>query len=130
MSADGNKQRWVLAVCIVVGAILTIIGIRYLVSPYAAARTFGLSESPGRELHTLIGLRNVWVGLLAIGFAAMRQWPALALWFGIGSVVCFADAAVVAASSGKPVQTAFHIGSGVVFLAVALVTWRKARSKL
>ena len=48
----------------------------------------------GHELYYIIGLRNVWLGLLAIAFAALREWRALALWFTFGAIVCFADASI------------------------------------
>ena len=73
--------------------LLTVIGVRYFVTPEGAARTFGVPGRPaGYELYYIIGLRNVWLGLLAVAFAALREWRALALWFAIGAIVCFADA--------------------------------------
>lgn len=107
---------------------LTVIGIRYLLVPKSAAFTFGVAEPPlGYELHYIIGLRNVWLGLLAIGFAILREWRALTLWFALGSVVCFADAAIAATSSGKLPQVAFHAGAGVACLALAFLIPRVAR---
>ena len=67
----------------------------------------------GHELYYIIGLRNLWLGLLAVAFAALRQWRALALWFAMGTIVCFADAAIAASSTGKLPQVAFHIGCGI-----------------
>lgn len=123
-------QRWIIAICLVGGALLTAIGIRYLVSPIAAARTFGLAVPPaGYELHYIIGLRNVWLGLLAIGLALLHQWRALALWFGLGTIVCFADAAIAATSSGKGPQVAFHIGCGIACLILTVVILRVARKE-
>src|SRR5690242_7304392 len=108
-----ERMRWTLSICVAVGVLLTIIGIRYLLVPKSAAVTFGVIQPPsGYELHYIIGLRNVWLGLLAIGLAVLRQWRGLALWFGIGAVVCFADAAIAGTSSGRLPQVAFHIGSG------------------
>ena len=105
----GNLERLVLASCVVGGALLTIIGIRYFIVPESAAYTFGLAEPPtGYEMHYIIALRNVWLGLLAIAFVLFRQWSALALWFGLGVFVCFADAAIAASSSGGSAQVAFH----------------------
>ncbi len=122
------SQRWIIALCLIGGVLLTAIGIRYLVSPDAAARTFGVAARPGgHELHYIVGLRNVWLGLLAVGFAALHQWRALALWFGLGTIVCFADAGIAAASSGKLPQVAFHIGCGIACLALTFVILRVAR---
>jgi hypothetical protein len=122
------RQRWIIAICLIGGALLTAIGIRYLVSPNAAARTFGVAVPPwGYELHYIIGLRNVWLGLLAVGLAVLHQWRALALWFGLGSIVCFADAGIAAVSSGKLPQVGFHIGCGIACLALTVVILRVAR---
>ena len=127
-SSKSATQTWILAICLIGGALLTVIGIRYLLVPKSAAFTFGLAEPPvGFELHYLVGLRNVWLGLLAIGFAALRQWRALALWFGLGTLVCFADAAIAASSSGELPQVAFHAGSGIACLALTVFILRIAR---
>src|SRR5262245_45102538 len=111
-SSRNSTQTWVLAIGLAGGVLLTGIGIRFLVVPDSAAFTFGIAEPPsGYELHYIIGLRDVWLGLLAVAFALLRQWLALALWFGLGTIVCFADAGIVATSSGMPLQVAFHAGS-------------------
>lgn len=118
----------VLIVCLLGGALLTVIGIRYFLVPESAAYTFGVADRPaGYELHYIIALRNVWLGLLAMGLAALRQWRALALWFGLGTIVCFADAAIAVTSSGRPAQVAFHIGSGIACVALTLVLLRIVR---
>ena len=123
-----DGERWVLGISVFAGALLTVIGVRFLLVPTSAAFTFGVSAPPaGHELHYVIGLRDVWLGLLAIAFAALRQWRALALWFGLGAPVCFADAAIVAGSMGWQPQFAFHLGSGVVCLALTLFTLRMDR---
>jgi Domain of unknown function (DUF4267) len=117
-----TRDRIVLGACILGGALLTAIGLRYFLVPSSAARTFGVVDPPkGYELHYVIGLRNVWLGLLAIGLVLMRQWHALALWFGMGALVCFGDAAIAMTSSGKPGPVAFHIGCGVICVALALL---------
>jgi hypothetical protein len=109
------------------GVLLTVIGIRYFVVPEQAARTFGVPGRPGGyELHYIIGLRNVWLGLLAIAFAALREWRALALWFALGTIVCFADAAIAASSTGRLPKVAFHIACGCACVVLAIVCWRVA----
>lgn len=121
-------QRWIIVISLVGGALLAVIGIRYLLVPKSAAFTFGVAAPPlGHELHYIIGLRNVWLGLLAIAFAMLREWRALALWFGLGSVVCFADAAIAATSSGGLAQVAFHVGAGVICVALAFLIPRATR---
>ena len=122
-----RAERYLLGVCLLGGVLLTVIGVRYLLLPEQAARTFGLPPHPvGHELHAIIGVRNVWLGLLAIGFAALRQWRALALWFALGAIVCFADATIVAGARGSLPAFAFHIGSGLCCLALLPAVWRRA----
>ena len=120
-----RTERWVFILCLLGGVLLAVIGIRYLLVPESAARTFGVPGRPvGYELHYTIGLRNLWLGLLAVGFALLRQWRALALWFAIGTIVCFADAAIAASSTGRLPQIAFHIGCGIACVGLAAATWR------
>jgi hypothetical protein len=114
-----RAERYLLGICLLGGVLLTVIGVRYLLLPEQAARTFGLPRRPaGHELYSIIGLRNVWLGLLAIGFAALRQWRALALWFGLGALVCFADATIAVSAYGPLPAIAFHVGSGLSCLAL------------
>ena len=127
-SSPSSLQRWVIGISLIGGALLAIIGIRYLLVPESAAFTFGVAdEILGYELHYIIGLRNVWLGLLAIVFAILREWRALTLWFGFGSVVCFADAGIAATSSGRLPQVAFHISAGVICLALTFLIPRVTR---
>ena len=128
MPSHSHSERWVLAVCLLGGALLTLIGIRYFLSPEGAARTFGISATPtGHEFHYIIALRNVWLGLLAVAFAVLRDWRALTLWFGLGAIVCFADAAIAASSTGRVPQVAFHVGSGVACILLAALAGRRWR---
>jgi hypothetical protein len=118
-------QRCLLAVCLFGGVLLTFIGIRFLVLPDAAARLFGVAAHPtGHEFHRIIGVRNIWLGLLAVGFAASRQWRALTLWFALGAIVCLCDAVIAAGSAGGLPQVAFHAGCGLCCIALAGALWR------
>ena len=95
--------------------------------PESAARTFGVAGRPaGHELYYIIGLRNLWLAALAIGLAALRQWHGLALWFAIGTAVCFWDALIVANATGKLPQVAFHLVCGLAFALLATLAWRRA----
>ena len=122
LQRNSSIYRIVLVACGLGGVLLTVIGIRFLIVPGAAARMFGLTD-PVRafELHYVIGLRDIWLGLLAVAFAIMRNWHALALWFGLGALVCFGDAATAMISSGRPGPIAFHTASGVMCVALALL---------
>jgi len=116
-----------LAICLLGGVLLAVIGIRFLLIPERAARTFGLLVPPaGHELYSIIGLRNAWLGLLAVGFALLRQWRALALWFALGVLVCLADASIAAGSAGRLSQVAFHVGCGLCCALLAGAAWRRA----
>jgi uncharacterized membrane protein len=124
------RQRWIVGIALVGGVLLTLIGVRYLLVPRSAAFTFGVAdEVAGHELHYIIGLRNVWLGLLAIVFAMLREWRALMLWFAFGSVVCFADAVIAATSSGRLPQVAFHIGAGIICLLLTFLMPRVGRGE-
>ena len=127
LSTD-RTQRLLIALCLIAGVLLAVIGVRYLLTPEGAARTFGVPGRPaGFELHYIIGLRNVWLGVLAIAFALLREWRALALWFALGTIVCFADGAIAAASTGRLPQVAFHIGCGLACIGLAALCWRFAK---
>ncbi len=121
-----RRDRWTAGICLIGGVLLAVIGVRYFLTPEGATRTFGLPARPaGYELYYIIGLRNVWLGLLAVAFALLREWRALALWFGLGAVVCFADAAIAASSTGRVPQIAFHAGCGIACVALSVLTWRR-----
>jgi hypothetical protein len=121
------RERFLLAICLLGGVLLIVIGARYFVMPEQAALTFGVPRRPvAYELHTIIALRNVWLGLLAVVLALLRQWTALALWFGLGVFVCFGDAAIVMSTTGLWPQIAFHVGSGIACIALAVAAWRFA----
>src|SRR5262247_4805947 len=112
------------AVAMAAGVLLGVIGLRYLLVPESAARTFGVPGRPaGHELHIIIGVRNLWLGALAIGLAALRQWHGLALWFATGTVVCFADALIAATATGKLPQVAFHVLCGLLCILLAALCW-------
>jgi Domain of unknown function (DUF4267) len=122
-----RQRHLILTVCFLGGVLLTIIGARYFIRPEHAARTFGVPDRPlGHELYYIVGLRNVWLGLLAIAFAALREWRALALWFSLGTIVCFADATIVASSTGRLAQLAFHVACGIACIGLAAAAWRWA----
>ncbi len=126
MAKTHRRDRWVVGICLFGGVLLAVIGLRYFLSPEGAARTFGVAARPaGYEFHYIIGLRNVWLGALAVAFALLREWRALALWFGFGAVVCFADAAIAASSTGRVPQIAFHVACGIACVGLSALTWRR-----
>ena len=134
-----HRDRRVLWLAGLAGALLAIIGIRFLIVPDRAAVTFGLLARPnGFQLHNVVALRDLWLGLLAIALAWFGEWRALALWFGLGALVCFGDAGIVVAAAdkpllwvllphyGKPLEVLFHMGSGVFCGVLAALCWRRA----
>ena len=125
---QGRRTARILSlVGVLAGVLLGLIGIRYLSVPESAARTFGLPARPaGHELYYIVGLRNLWLGALAVGLAALRQWHGLALWFALGVGVCFADALIAANATGKLPQIAFHLVCGAICALLAGLCWRHA----
>ncbi len=124
----GRAER-VVAYGVLAGAVLTVIGIRFLVWPHSASITFGLGAYEGQPgLHYVIGLRDVWLGLLAVAFALARAFSPLSLWFLAGAVVCFSDAYVVSSFAGPWQAVAFHVISGAFCLAAGVAA--RAEHKL
>lgn len=125
----GRGKRIVLVLGVLTGVVLAGIGVRFLVMPGAAAKFFGIDPAaPLPALHQAIGVRDLWLGGLAVALAAWRDWRALALWLALGSAVCFADAAIVAQSSGRWVSLVFHSASGVFCAGLAAAAWRAYRA--
>lgn len=123
-----SKHRHLAWLGVFAGLLLTVIGVRFMIVPRTAANNFGLArEIVGYELHQMIGLRDLWLGLLAVALAWLREWRALALWFALGALVCSADAVIAAGSSGKPLAIAFHVGSGVFCSGLALALAARVR---
>lgn len=111
---------------IAAGLVLCWIGIRFLLVPHAAGRFFGLDAAvPSLGLYYAVGLRDLWLGLMAAGLALWSEWRALALWFGLGALVCFGDGAIAATASGRALPIAFHAASGVLCAALAVACWRQ-----
>ena len=73
-----------------------------------------------------MALRDIWLALALIGLALLREWRALALLLGLGAIVCFADSAIAAASSGRAISIAFHAASGAYCAGLAYAVWRQA----
>lgn len=122
------KHRHLLWLGVLAGAVLAVIGARFLIVPDQAARTFGLGrEIVGQELYHVIGLRDLWLGALAVLLALLREWRALALWLALGALVCLGDAAIVARSTAKWRAIGFHLGSAVFCGWLAAACWRAWR---
>jgi hypothetical protein len=103
------------------GAALSVIGLRFLFVPESASRFFGIDPPPGaRPLLHVIALRDIWLGLLLIGLAAMSQWREMAVWLGLATLVCLGDAWIAATASGRPTAIAFHVCSGLAAAALAV----------
>jgi Domain of unknown function (DUF4267) len=125
-----ERSTKIIRLCgLIAGGAMLVIGVRFLVVPEQAAKFFGVGARPsGYELNLAIGLRDLWVGALVIAFAWTRQWLALLLWFGFAAVVCFGDAALVAAHGGRPSAIVFHTVSGLLCSAVAVATFLLLRA--
>jgi hypothetical protein len=108
-----------------IGAVLLIIGVRFLLVPHQAARFFGIAPGAGSaDLHYVIGIRDIWLAAIIIVLAALSDWRGLTIWLGLGVLVCVADAAIAAHSSGKATAVAFHLASGIFCGALGLACWR------
>lgn len=120
-----TRYRRIAGLAVLAGALLLLIGVRFLIVPESAAKTFGLTPAmQGHEMHYIIGLRDVWLGALALAFAYFAEWRALALWLLFAVAVCWGDALIVAGSGGPVAAVAFHLGSGVFCLALGFAAWR------
>ncbi len=127
-----RRERWrrdiLFWLAIATGAVLSLIGVRFLLQPESAATFFGIDRrDPGFAPHAAIALRDLWLGLLVIVFAVLRDWRAVALWLVLATLVCFGDAGIAATSSGRWVSVAFHSGSGLFCAGLAAFAWRQAR---
>lgn len=124
MSA-GRHRRALRILAALIGAVLFLIGIRFLLVPHQAARFFGIAPGAGSvELHYVIGVRDIWLAAIVLVLAALSDWRGLAIWLGLGVFVCSADAAIAAHSSGKAMAVAFHLASGLFCGALAVACWR------
>ncbi len=127
---DEARAKRVIWLSVFGGGLLALIGFRFIVVPQSAALTFGLApDFSGYEMHYIVALRDIWLGGLAIAFALLREWRALALWFIGAAGCCFLDSGIVAASSANPYAMAFHIGSGVFCVLLARAAWALAGQK-
>jgi hypothetical protein len=125
---NARRDRRILAFAGLAGLALTIIGVRFFLWPEAASRFFGFIGKPnGFQLHAVVGLRDVWLGGLAIAMVWMAEWRLLTVWLALGALVCFGDAGIVFAARGKPLGILFHLGSGVFMIALAMLAWRRMR---
>jgi hypothetical protein len=106
------------------GLVLFAIGVRFLLVPEAAASFFGIERrAPGFAAHYVIALRDLWLGALAIAFALLRDWRAVALWLATATLVCFGDAVIAAESSGRTLSVLFHAASGVFCAGLGAAAW-------
>ena len=127
---NARRDGRIIALAALAGVLMTVIGLRFVVFPDSAARFFGLVGRPnGFQLHTVIGLRDLWLGLLAVALCWFEEWRALMLWLGLGALVCFGDAGIVAGAEGKPLAVVFHLVSGVFFSVLAVLAWRRTRRR-
>lgn len=112
---DRVRRRWLQGFTIVVGLVLLVIGLRFALVPRSAARFFGLDTPAAApaHLHYVVALRDIWLALIIIGLAWWHQWCSAALWLGLGAMVCFADAVIVAHATGWPRAIAFHVVCGL-----------------
>jgi hypothetical protein len=120
------RSRVTRLLALATGAVLALIGVRFLLQPEVAATFFGIDRrAPGFALHYAIALRDLWLGALLIVFAALKDWRAVALWLGFGALICFGDALIATLSGGRWISIAFHTASGLFCGGLALAAWQQ-----
>ena len=126
---DHIRRRWLQGLAIAAGVALAVIGVRFGLVPRSAARFFGIDTPPSApaHLHYVIALRDIWLGLLLIVFALLRDWRSMALWLAFGAAVCFADAVIVANATAWTGPLLFHVMSGIYCSTLAIMCWGEAR---
>jgi hypothetical protein len=123
----GVRRRMVLWAGAVAGAVLGLIGLRFLLQPEAAQRFFGIGRlAVSHELHAVIGVRDLWLGALAIVGAWLGDVRGLGLWFLLGTGVCLADAGIVARAGGALFPIGLHLGAGVLMAACGVLALSEA----
>jgi hypothetical protein len=121
------RRRWLQGLAIAAGLALGAIGLRFGLVPRSAARFFGLdTPAAPAHLHYVVAVRDLWLALLVLALAALREWRALALWLGLAALACLADAAIVVAATGWIRAILFHVVSGLICLVLAIACWREA----
>ena len=121
-----STDRWLSGLSMTTGAVLLVIGMRFLLTPEDAADFFGLEQpTTPHHLHYVVALRDLWIAGILIGLGLWREWRPLALTLGLAAVVCFADAVVVTRATGWPEPVAFHSVSGVFCAGLAVACWRR-----
>ena len=111
------------------GAVLCIIGLRFLLMPEAALRFFGITRSfDGFAVHAIVGLRDLWLGAIVIATAWRGDIRGLGIWFALGACVCSADGAIVAGDGGPALSIGFHVGCGILCVILAGISWHLARA--
>lgn len=121
------RRRWLQGLAIATGLALGLIGLRFGLVPRSAARFFGLdTPAAPAHVHYVVAVRDLWLALLVIALAVLREWRALALWLGLAVVACLIDAVIVMQATGWMRATLFHVASGLICLGLAIACWREA----
>jgi hypothetical protein len=109
-----------------VSAGITVVGARFLLTPYAAARDYGvaLASDDDRWLSSVKGVRDIASGLLVAGALALPDRASGRRALAIATLIPIADGAIVASRHGlrRPGHLAIHWGTAALMLAaVALL---------
>lgn len=108
-----QRTRRLMGIAALKGDVLAVIGLRFLIAPEAASRFF----APARALPGSSSITSVHCAISGLGALAV----ALAVWFALGALVCLGDAAIVVTATAKPLAIAFHLASGALCAALAVV---------
>ncbi|NUP08087.1 MAG: DUF4267 domain-containing protein [Polyangiaceae bacterium] len=99
----------------IAGAMLVLIGARFLLVPEAAAEAFGVPMTDLTAYPQAKGIRDLVFGVLLGTFFLMRERRAAAVLMLVGSVIAVADGFIVLAARGvQPGFLAIHWGTAIV----------------
>ena len=115
-------QRAAYSTSALLGMGLVFIGARFLLTPEAAERAFGLRFDEGENyaFHSIKGIRDLFSGIVIVIFALLGQRQALAIVLGVGSIIPLTDMLIVLTNPGA-IRSAAWIHGATVVIALLLV---------
>ncbi|RIV19379.1 DUF4267 domain-containing protein [Fibrisoma montanum] len=121
---------WITAVGYLFGAGLVFIGGRFLLAPEVAERGYGLVfDQPTNAFHYIKGIRDVFSGLLFIGFTAARWFKPLGGVTLAGSLIPVVDMLIVLSDPHAVAGSEWiHGGTAIALWVYGYVLFRNERS--
>ncbi|RDI49001.1 DUF4267 domain-containing protein [Nocardia mexicana] len=107
---------------IVLNLLILVVGIRFLVAPWAAAARYGVRAEQDRAYLTIKGIRDGTFGLVGLALLAFAGAPAAALYMLVVAVAPFGDTVVVLRNGGtKAVAFGIHFATAVAYVLSAVL---------